>query len=128
MFPIDPDDPLPIYAQLDRAIRGAIAAGRLAAGDKLPTVRQLAGDLGINANTIARVYAALERAGILATRRGLGTFVRDNPPSPAASGGARRDQELRRLVDRMLADAAAAGIPLAEVVQYVKLLEEGKGN
>ena len=123
MFAVDPTDPTPIYAQLDRAIRAAIAANRLKVGDKLPTVRQLAVDLRVNANTVAKVYAELERAGVLATQRGIGTFVRDNPlPTPPAT---RRDREreLKPLVDRLLADASAIGIPLHEVVQYVKSLE-----
>ena len=66
---VDARDRTPIYAQLDRALRAAIATGRLVAGDQLPTVRQLAVELSINANTVARVYAELERAGILETRR-----------------------------------------------------------
>ena len=61
---IDPRDSTPIYAQLDRGLRAAIASGRLSPGDQLPTVRQLAVDLRVNANTVARVYADLERAGI----------------------------------------------------------------
>lgn len=123
MFAIDPSDPTPIYAQLDRAIRAAIAAGKLTTGDKLPTVRQLAVDLRVNANTVAKVYAELERAGVLATHRGIGTFVRENPlPSPPTTRRD-RDRELKPLVDRLLADASAAGIPLHEVVHYVKSLE-----
>src|SRR6476646_7836035 len=74
---IDPKDPMPIYAQLERAIRLAIATGRIEVGDRLPTVRQLAVELRINANTVAKVYSELERAGVLATQRGVGTFVRD---------------------------------------------------
>ncbi len=73
---IDARDSTPIYAQLDRGLRAAIASGRLTPGDQLPTVRQLAVDLRINANTVARVYADLERAGILETRRGVGSFIR----------------------------------------------------
>ena len=61
---IDARDKTPIYAQLERGLRAAIAAGRLSAGDQLPTVRQLAVELRINANTVARVYAELERAGV----------------------------------------------------------------
>src|SRR5947208_12340425 len=72
---IDARDATPIYAQLERALRAAIAAGRLRPGDQLPTVRQLAVDLRVNANTVARVYAELERAGVLETRRGVGSFV-----------------------------------------------------
>src|SRR6187551_4122523 len=106
MFTVDPSDPTPIYAQLDRGIRAAIASGRLTVGDRLPTVRQLAVDLRINANTVAKVYAELERAGVLTTQRGIGTFVRKTPtPGPAARRD--RERELRPLVDRLLADALA---------------------
>ena len=57
MFAIDAFDPTPLYAQLERAIRVAIATGRLRPAERLPTVRQLAVDLRINANTVAKVYA-----------------------------------------------------------------------
>src|SRR6476620_1731913 len=114
MFAIDPHDPTPIYAQLERSIRAAIAAGRLNVGDRLPTVRQLAVDLRINANTVAKVYAELERAGVLATQRGIGTFVRENPTSTAPTTRRDRERELRPLVDRLLADASAIGISLQE--------------
>jgi GntR family transcriptional regulator len=123
MLTVDPADPTPLYAQLDRGIRAAIAAGRLRPGDRLPTVRQLAVELRINANTVAKVYAELERAGVLATQRGIGTFVRDNPTPPALSTRRDRERELRPLVDRLLADASAIGIPLHEIVQYLKTLE-----
>src|SRR5438132_819053 len=66
MFQVDSRSPTPLYAQLDRAIRAAIASGQINQGDKLPTVRQMAVDLRINANTVAKVYAELERAGVLA--------------------------------------------------------------
>src|SRR5689334_23783880 len=74
-FDVDTRSPTPIYAQLDRAIRASIATGVLQPGDQLPTVRQLAVDLSVNANTVARVYAELERAGVIETRRGVGSFV-----------------------------------------------------
>ena len=90
MFAIDENDPTPLYAQLERAIRVAIATGRLNVGDKLPTVRQLAVDLKVNANTVAKVYGELERSGVLETRRGVGTFIREAgrvvPPCRIASG------------------------------------------
>jgi len=62
---IDARDKTPIYAQLERGLRAAIATGRLQTGDQLPTVRQLAVELRINANTVARVYSELERAGVI---------------------------------------------------------------
>src|SRR5437870_8719271 len=75
MFHVDTKHPTPLYHQLERSIRFAIATGKLRIGDQLPTVRQLAVDLRINANTVAKVYAELEHAGVLETRRGVGTFV-----------------------------------------------------
>jgi GntR family transcriptional regulator len=123
VWTVDPADPTPLYAQLDRGIRAAIAAGRLKPGDRLPTVRHLAVDLRINANTVAKVYAELERAGVLATQRGIGTFVRENPMSIAPTTRRDRERELRPLVDRLLADASAIGVPFHEVMQYLKSLE-----
>lgn len=114
---VDARDATPIYAQLERGLRAAIAAGRLQAGDQLPTVRQLAVDLRVNANTVARVYAELERAGVLETRRGIGSFVR------ASSAKARPpDEHQRRLtafVTRLLADAATAGFTPSELVAEI---------
>src|SRR5882672_9202930 len=112
---IDPRDPTPIYAQLERALRAAIATGRLAPGDQLPTVRQLAVELRINANTVARVYAELERAGVLETRRGVGSFVR------ATAAEARPPDEhqrrLRAFVTPVIADASTAGLTPGELVE-----------
>ena len=123
MFTVDSNDPTPLYAQLDRSIRASIASGRLRPGDRLPTVRRLAGELRINANTVAKVYAELEHAGVLATQRGIGTFVRDNPTQPASATRRDRERDLRPLVDRLLADASVIGIPLHEIVLYLKTLE-----
>ena len=106
-FSVDSSSPTPIYAQLDRSIRAAIATGELEHGAQLPTVRQLAVDLAVNANTVARVYAQLERDGILETRRGVGTFVRESPSPQAAR--AHRERELRELIRRFVGDAALLG-------------------
>jgi GntR family transcriptional regulator len=119
MLAIDPTDPTPLYAQLERAIRGAIATGRLGLGARLPTVRQLAVDLKVNANTVAKVYGKLERAGVLETRRGVGTFVR-----AVGDGAVPRAERLRQLVvltDRFLADAAALGFTAEEAVEQLRL-------
>ena len=115
---IDARDATPIYAQLERGLRAAIATGRLAQGDQLPTVRQLAVDLRVNANTVARVYAELERAGVIETRRGVGSFVNATP----AEAHPPRDQErrLRTFVTRVLADADAAGFSVNEVVAALR--------
>ena len=111
---VDPRDPTPIYAQLERALRAAIATGRLSPGDQLPTVRQLAVDLRVNANTVARVYAELERGGVLETRRGVGSFIaastaRARPPRE-------HDRHLKAFVTRVLADAGEAGFTIDELL------------
>ena len=114
LLSVDPRDPTPIYAQLERGLRAAIATSRVRPGDQLPTVRQLAVDLRINANTVARVYAELERAGVIETRRGVGSFV--TAGAPRAHPPREHDRRLRAFVTRMLADADAAGFTLDDVV------------
>jgi GntR family transcriptional regulator len=111
---IDARDRTPIYAQLDRGLRAAIVTGRLSPGDQLPTVRQLAVDLQVNANTVARVYAELERDGVLETRRGVGSFVSATPGAARSAG--EHTKRLRAFVTRVLADASAAGFTRDEVV------------
>jgi GntR family transcriptional regulator len=117
-FEVDSRSPTPIYAQLDRAIRAAIATGQIGPGSKLPTVRQMAVDLAVNANTVARVYAQLERDGILETQRGVGTFVRDAPAPQAAR--AHRERELRALIQRFIGDAALLGFTLPELISQLR--------
>jgi len=116
-FHINASDPTPLYAQLERAIRFAIATERLRVGDQLPTVRQLAVELRINANTVAKVYAELERAGMVETRRGVGTFVRARHFEAARRSD--RERELRALADRFLAEAAVLGFSPDEVLTYL---------
>jgi len=111
---IDPRDRTPIYAQLERGLRAAIATGRLGAGDQLPTVRQLAVDLQVNANTIARVYSELERAGVIETRRGVGSFISATPAQ--AHFPKQHERRLCAFVTRVLADADAAGFTIDDVL------------
>lgn len=122
MFAIDANDPMPIYAQLDRAIRVAIATGRMQTGNQLPTVRQLAVHLRINANTVAKVYGELERMGVLETRRGVGTFVRSQEVSAASRG--ERARHLGNLADQYLNAAAELGFTADEAIEYVRTRRE----
>ena len=107
---IDSGDPTPIYAQLERGFRAAIATNRLRPGDQLPTVRQLAVDLQINANTVARVYSELERAGVIETKRGVGSFITATPAQ--AHPPRERERRLRGFVTRVLAEADAVGFTI----------------
>jgi GntR family transcriptional regulator len=120
---IDPRDATPIYAQLERALRAAIASGRLRPGDQLPTVRQLAVDLRVNANTVARVYVELERAGVIETRRGVGSFISATPAQ--ARPKREHDRRLRGFVTRVLAEADAAGFTVEDVIGALRAHQQG---
>ena len=114
---VDPKSHLPLYAQLVEQIRQAIGRGELALGMQLPTVRQMGVDLAINPNTVAKAYAELERAGLIATRQGSGTFVREHPPPPDPE---ERQRRLVEVMETALGQAAVLGC-LAD--QFVKELQ-----
>ena len=115
---LDPADATPIYAQVERGLRAAIAAGRLKPGDQLPTVRELAVELRVNSNTVARVYSELERAGVFETRRGVGTFVKaGRAEARPASEHARR---LRAFATRVLSEGDAHGFSADEVIAALR--------
>src|SRR5205823_14900957 len=116
---IDTSDPAPIYAQIDRAIRAAVATGRLSKGTQLPTVRQLAVALRVNANTVAKVYSELERAGLVETRRGVGTFVADTSQTQLHQRPNR--QGLRDFAARVLEEVAARGFSREEFIAQFQL-------
>ena len=120
MFHVDAKHPTPLYHQLERSIRFAIAIGKLRIGDQLPTVRQLAVDLRINANTVAKVYAELEHVGVLETRRGVGTFVLEQP-AEAAHGRRDRDRQLRELTDHFIAETHTRGFTIDEVIDHLQV-------
>jgi GntR family transcriptional regulator len=119
---VDARDPLPIHAQLERSIRAAIASKRLRPGDQLPTVRQLAVALRVNANTVAKVYSHLERTRALETRRGVGTFVADATPVPSTKS---QRAELRAIATRALADASVYGWTADDLVRELQTLSKG---
>ena len=124
MLQVDPRDPTPIHAQLERAVRVAIATGHLRPGDQLPTVRQLAVDLRVNANTVAKVYVALERDGVVETKRGVGTFIAEAQTRRA--NAVQRERQLAALVDRFLADVTARGFTSRELMQQLaRRMKEG---
>lgn len=120
---IDPRDKTPIYAQLERGLRAAIATSKLRPGDQLPTVRQLAVELRVNANTVARVYAELERAGVIETRRGVGSFISATPAQ--ARPPREHERRLRAFVTRVLADADQAGFTVEELAAALNAHQQG---
>ena len=109
MLSISLASPVPIHDQLVAGLRGLIAAGSLAKGDELPPVRQLAADLGINLNTVARAYRELTDDGLLASARGRGTVVIATVERPS---GPRADERKRieAGIAAALTDAKIAGL------------------
>ncbi|HEV7898931.1 MAG TPA: GntR family transcriptional regulator [Planosporangium sp.] len=100
MIEVDPASPVPPYEQVRARIAALARDGHLAAGIRLPTVRQLAGDLGLAVNTVARAYRELEAAGLVETRGRHGTFVTHRAggvPAEAERLAARYAEETRRL-------------------------------
>lgn len=113
LFAIDPHGGEPLYLQLAEQIKRAVAIGSLAPGERLPTVKMLAHDLKVNANTVARVYRELEREGVIATAPGRGSFVSQN----GALGDARRvaTDVATRGIDEAVRQARALGITHPDV-------------
>jgi GntR family transcriptional regulator len=107
----------PLYQQIIRQIKYLVASGKLAPGEEIPPIRELAEQLMINPNTVARAYLELERAGLVIMRPGSGTHVSD-----AGSPLARR-QRLKILteqVDGLLAEARHLDIGLDEVIAMLR--------
>ncbi len=116
-FSIDPASRQPICRQLILQIREAIARGKLRPEERLPSVRELSRILVVNPNTIARVYAELEREGILNTRPGSGVFVAN--PGSELSRKVRRER-LRDAADRLLTEAVHWQFTADEVFQLIQ--------
>jgi len=119
---IHPGDDLPIYRQIVRQVTDAIAGGRLKAGERLPSHRELAGDLVIAPLTVKKAYDELERDGLINTQQGRGTFVSEKLPErdPAQSR-----ERLRTAAQRLLSQAALSGVPFAEVRKLLEEIEKG---
>ena len=111
MFAINPADPAPIWRQIEEGVRRLIALGALSPGAAVPSVRDLARDLRVNPNTVARAYQRLTESGVLTVRRGEGTYVADAPSHPKK---AEKSEKLRDAATRYASAAIAAGAELTE--------------
>jgi GntR family transcriptional regulator len=113
---IDPRSPTPLYEQIAARVRAAVAAGDLASGDALPSVRSLARELRVNPATVVQAYRDLAIDGFVEIRHGQGTFVQDVP-------GYVRDEErtaqAEALVRKLLQDAARLGISAEEILRVL---------
>ena len=117
MMRIDRQSRVPTYLQIVEQIKNLITVGRFQPGERLPPIRQLAVDLGINFNTVAHAYKELDRQGVISTRRGLGSFVPDQPDQlPLAQ---RRREVLASMFGKPFAQALRLGFSMPEIEEAV---------
>ena len=109
---VDIHSSIAVYAQIENQVQFGIASGRLKAGDRLPSIREVSEKLDLNPNTVAKAYRDLQVMGLVWTRRGMGVFVAKGAEAKC------RDQSRRQILDRVrevAAEAKAAGMTLKEV-------------
>jgi GntR family transcriptional regulator len=115
----------PIYLQIVERVRALVAGGELKQGDQLPTVRQLATELRVNFNTVARAYRLLDEAGLISTQQGRGTYIWEAPSAEKVSQ--LRQQSLEGLTRGYLAEAARLSYTPDEIARtIVRYLQEWK--
>jgi GntR family transcriptional regulator len=116
-FHLDRNAPVPLHEQIKEQIVGQIHAGQLRAGDQLPPMRALSVELQVNVNTVAHAYRELDADGVLATRRGEGTFVANM--AGEAEMVLVRERKLQSLVSRLFVEAQRLGYSPAELEQAI---------
>ena len=124
-FRLDLHSGVPVYRQIIDQVLGGIAAGALTTGYQLPTVRQVAVDLAINPNTVARAYRELEIRGVLDTQQGSGTFVSQRK---VRRDEVERQRQLAQLVGEFVSRAGAAGFTVEELQEQLhdRSIDSGK--
>ncbi len=103
---IDPQSADPIYEQIVFQVKGAVARGDMCAGDRLPSVRELAREISVNPNTVVRSYQSLENDGVIVRRQGAGCFITD---TTNALSDDERDKQLHALMERAVTEAFHLG-------------------
>jgi GntR family transcriptional regulator len=122
MIELDFRSHVPIYVQLVDRIKHLVATDVLKPGDQLPTVRQLAADLRVNFNTIARAYRMLDESGVISTQQGRGTYVLE--PMPPERAQRLRKAALEELARSIIVEADRMGFHPDEVAEaYEEMME-----
>lgn len=114
---IDLRSDVPAYVQIIESIQRLAADGTLKPGDQLPTVRQLAADLRVNFNTVARAYRMLDDAGVISTQHGRGTYLVEQPSDEAR--GKLRTEILENLVHHFLNEMRRLDFQHEEVLEEI---------
>ncbi len=112
-FKLDPKTGTPFYRQIIDQIKFGIAAGRLKAGEQLPTVRALAVELKVNLNTVAKAYKELEIQQVLATQQGTGTFISD---IKIQLSDREKNGKLKEICDEFTAIAFSYGFSIEDII------------
>jgi len=110
---INSESGVPIYIQIEDEIHAQIAAGQLKPGEQLPTIREMAADLRVNLNTVARAYLELDREGVISTQRGRGTFVTGSLDQKQVQK--RREKKLDAIVMNSIEEALHLGYEAKEI-------------
>ncbi|MGA9397363.1 MAG: GntR family transcriptional regulator [Anaerolineaceae bacterium] len=108
---------VPIYTQIVEQLRQLIHQGEIKVGDKLPTVREMAADLRVNFNTVARAYRILDEAGLISTQLGRGTYIWEVPTKAALKK--LREQNLESLTQNYLREALHLGLNPSEIIEEI---------
>jgi GntR family transcriptional regulator len=124
---IDTDTSEPVYEQIVRKIHDAVKSGKLKPDTPLPTVRQLAGDLVINRNTVGRAYRMLEEQGVILTAGRKGTFVRPDAVREVAKVRTTRAERVMKRVIRTLLGDGLSRREIADIFTSVLSIEARKG-
>ena len=112
-FLLDFRSGIPVYEQIVQQVRAFVASGRLKPGDQLPTVRQMASELRVNFNTIARAYRMLDEANLISTQRGRGTYILESSSAERIEGA--KFEEVNEQVKRFLAEMDRLGYKRSDV-------------
>jgi GntR family transcriptional regulator len=109
---------VPIYVQIVEQVRQRVSTGELRPGDQLPTVRQMASDLRVNFNTVARAYRLLDEAGLISTQQGRGTYIWEGPTEETLKQ--LKKKSLEELARNYLDEAGRLGYSLEDALEELK--------
>jgi GntR family transcriptional regulator len=125
MFHVRPESGEPIYYQLIRQIKHAVTSGIMHPGEQMPTVRELAAQLVVNPNTVARAYRELARDGVLTATQGGGTFVKMEPQLLIR---AEKERRLEPFIQQLIAEAQVLGLSNESLFRQVKNAIDKRGQ
>jgi len=124
MFRIDARSAVPVYQQLVQQIKLMIVSGKLVDGDKLPSIRQLASEVKLNPNTVAKAYRQLENSGFVTSRKGMGVYVSSEEMDLEKN----RMEIFQQLADVFITRAAGLGLDSGEIIEGIRKRLKGVVN